>query len=75
MTQKMTYEELEKAIDELKLALNEKETQCQKLQREINEQQHVQNIILDSVPAAIFFKDIDNKIIRVNKTFADKYSK
>jgi len=71
MAKKPTYEELEKNVDRLTSALDETEGRCLKLKREIKGQQQVQNIILDSVPAAIFFKDKDHKIIRVNKTFAD----
>jgi PAS domain S-box-containing protein len=68
---KPTYEELEKTIDELKEALYGTKSRCRILEEEIEGQRQVQNIILDSIPAAVFFKDKDNKIIRVNKAFAD----
>jgi len=68
---KPTYEELEKTIISLKEELDKTNYTCQCLQKEMEGQRQVQNIILDSVPAVIFFKDKDNKIIRVNKTLAD----
>jgi PAS domain S-box-containing protein len=33
--------------------------------------QEEQQILLDNIPAWIFYKDVSNRIIRVNKTFAD----
>ncbi|MCZ7397178.1 MAG: PAS domain S-box protein [Candidatus Methanoperedens sp.] len=36
----------------------------------LHKQQEEQQIMLDSVPAWIFFKDKENRFIRVNKTFA-----
>lgn len=49
--------------------------------QDITERKHVedslkklqedQQILLDSIPAWVFFKDTENKFIRVNKTFAD----
>jgi len=68
---KPTYEELEKTIERLQKELNGTKCSCHDLQRIIEGQRQVQNIILDSLPASVFFKDKDNKIIRVNKTFAD----
>lgn len=68
---KPTYEELKKTVEGLQKELDKTKLSYQNIEREIEGQRKVQNIILDSVPAVIFFKDKDDKIVRVNKTFAD----
>jgi PAS domain S-box-containing protein len=46
-------------------------TERKKAEAMLKKQQEEQQIILDSVPAWIFYKDKENRFIRVNKSFAE----
>jgi PAS domain S-box-containing protein len=46
-------------------------TERSKLKKQLIKKQKEQEIILDSIPAWIFYKDTQNRFIRVNKAFAD----
>jgi PAS domain S-box-containing protein len=59
--------ELAKANQELQEEIEERKRAEEALHRQQEEQQ----IILDSVPAMIFYKDTDNRVIRVNRALAD----
>jgi len=56
-----------KEIDSLILSLDEKK----KLEKKLEERQKDLEIIFDSIPAWIFYKNKENRFIKVNKTFAD----
>lgn len=44
-------------------------------EKEVRKQREEQQVILDSVPALIFYKDRNNRFIRVNKALADSSGK
>jgi PAS domain S-box-containing protein len=46
-------------------------TERKRMEKALQRQQEEQQIILDSVPAMIFFKDTENRFVRVNKTLAE----
>ncbi len=53
------------------IAVHQDITERKQAEDSLKKQQEEQQIILDSLPAWIFFKDTENKFIRVNKTLAD----
>ncbi|MGB8992760.1 MAG: PAS domain S-box protein [Desulfobaccales bacterium] len=67
----MRTAELAKANLELQDEIKERQVAEEALKRQQGEQQ----IILDSVPAMIFYKDTYNRIIRVNKALAELIGK
>jgi len=46
-------------------------TERKRMEEKLKRQQEEQQIILDTVPAMIFYKDKENRMIRVNKTLAE----
>ena len=75
-------EELERRVKERTAELDEINTQLlvkikqyEKAQQKITALLQEQDIILDSVPAIIFYKDTDHKLIRVNKAFSRLFDK
>jgi PAS domain S-box-containing protein len=57
--------------EQLQQRVIDRTQELQAIQKDLQEQREVQRIILDSVPAWIFYKDRENRFIRVNQTFAD----
>lgn len=78
MSRKPTYEELELRVKELEKeaiehqrvdeALREKSLQVQRLADELK-------LIIDGIPGLVFFKDTENRFIRVNKFLADAHQR
>jgi len=66
MAKKSTYEELEKRVKELEKEAFRRQQAEEKLQRQREELQ----IILDSVLAMVFYKDKENRFVRVNRAMA-----
>jgi len=46
-------------------------TQHKRLEENLNKERQDLKLIIDSSPIIIFYKDIDGKLIRINRTFAD----
>lgn len=46
-------------------------TERKQMEKALWRQREEQKIILDSVPAMIFFKDMENRFVRINKTLAE----
>ncbi|MDD4893707.1 MAG: diguanylate cyclase [Candidatus Omnitrophica bacterium] len=46
-------------------------TERKRIEDELSKRQQEFQVILDSVPAMIFYKDRENRMIRINKTFAE----
>jgi PAS domain S-box-containing protein len=67
--------QVEKDLFELKEQLEQlvigRTQQLQAAQVELQKQREEQQIIIDSVPAWIFYKDMENRFIRVNQAFAN----
>ena len=47
------------------------QNESEKIKEALNKQLEEQQIILDSIPAWVFYKDKENRFIRVNNTFAE----
>jgi PAS domain S-box-containing protein len=69
VNQEMTAinEELNASNEEITAANEE----LQAVQEELQKQREEQRVILDSVPAWVFYKNKENRFIRVNQAFAD----
>jgi PAS domain S-box-containing protein len=65
----------EKDLFELKEQLEQlvigRTQELQATQKELQKQREEQQIIIDSVPAWIFYKDMENRFMRVNQAFAN----
>jgi PAS domain S-box-containing protein len=64
-------EELLALKGQLEQRVIERTRELQAAQEELQKQREEQQIIIDSVPAWIFYKDRENRFIRVNQAFAD----
>lgn len=62
----ITYLFINKKIISLRVAEERKTTEVL-----LNKLREHQKILLDNIPAWVFYKDTENRFIRVNKTFAD----
>ncbi|MCX9085911.1 MAG: PAS domain S-box protein [Candidatus Methanoperedens sp.] len=63
--------EFARIFDGMAGSLQEREVQRTQAEKELKKLQSEHQIMLDTVPAWIFFKDKNNTFIRVNKVFAD----
>ena len=62
-------------LDRINRQLNRKIAQYEAAQKKIDSLVNELEIILDSVPAAIFYKDTQHRFLRVNKAFSDFFGK
>ena len=60
--------EMKKQLEQL---VRKRTRELQATQEELQKQREEQQIIIDSVPAWIFYKDMENRFIRVNQAFAN----
>ena len=66
VTNKPSYEELEKRIEEL-----EKEVLiCERAKEALRESQQIFNSVLDTIPVRVFWKDLDSTLLGCNRPFA-----
>jgi len=72
---KKTYSEADLNIANLISGLIASAIERKRDENSLNRLSHELRIIIDSVPATIWFKDLDNKILRVNKPAADMIHK
>jgi PAS domain S-box-containing protein len=68
---KRMEEELLKFNTKLEQMILERTRELQSAQESLQRQREEQQIIFDSVPAWIFYKDKENRFIRVNQAFSD----
>ncbi len=61
-------------VEELKKHKNQLEEMVEQRTEELQDAQDELEIILDNVPGLIFYKDTENKYIRVNKVIADAHN-